>query len=1103
MSTQVAQAYVQIVPSLKGIRNALTQGLGGEVSKAGDTAGKTLGEHLTGGLSGALKGVGGVVGKAMGAVATAGKAGAVAIGGMATAVTGLAATGGVTRALQIEGAQAKLTGLGHSTEEVAGIMSDAMASVKGTAYGLGDAASVAATMVASGIKPGQQLASVLKTIGDTATISGRSFQDVGAIFSSVAARGKLQGDDMLQLTSAGVPVLQMLSKQLGKTTEDISDMVKHGEVDFQTFADAMQAGMGGSALASGQTFSGALDNVKAALSRLGAAAATPALAALKTMFNAAIPAVDGLTASLQPVIDQLGGAFAKAGQKAADSLQGIGDKIRAVIQLLSTGDFTADIGAALNVEEDSPLVTVLFAVRDAAESVGYALANAKDWLGEFLAEFTYMAGPNAFNSTVDGMYDVLITLSQGLSGIIPDAQNAGRIAEGVFFNIRMAVASLMPAVQSALDWLSRFFAKVDEAGIVGALGAALVTVAKAFGDFAQAVMAAIPPDAFADSVNRIITPLQWIADHQGVVTAALYAIAGGLAFKGVSSSIGTVVGVLGKLPGVLQGVATAAGGVATTAGNISAVFQLLKEGNGIGASLSALGGGIGIVKDGLSALSAIGGAVTGVLGAIGSAFSALGAIIAANPLGALLTVIAAVVAGLTIFFTKTETGRKWWAAICAFFTDTFNAVATWWNSTWQAISDFFTNTWNNICGFVGGVISQVSDTITGAFNAVASWWQGVWDTVSSVFTTVWNAILGFIVPVLTGLGEFFYDVGIVIAAVFVTLWRGVQTVFTTVWNAILAFITPIVTAISDFITGVFNAIASWWSGVWQGISDFFTAIWNGICGFVGGVVDAVSTTITTVFDAVSSWWGGVWQGISDFFTNIWNGICGFVGGVVDAVSSAIHSVIDPIVDWWNGVWQDISDTFSRIWDGLSTAAENAITTVVDKVKGIKDKILDFFKDAGEWLKDVGGHILEGLWNGISDKFNWLKDQISSICGNVVSWAKQVLGIGSPSKVMRDEVGKWIPAGMALGIRDGQTGVRLATEDMMDTVAGVPAPVPGVTWSTVGGGTTGLQPASTGYGVGGGGIVLNYNQYSETGLSAEQQLTEAAQRAKAILLGAGV
>ena len=1100
MATQVAQAYVQIVPSLKGIKNALTQGLGGEVSKAGDTAGKTLGEHITGGLSSAMKSVGGVVGKAMGAVATAGKAGVVALGGMATAVTGLAATGGVTRALQIEGAQAKLTGLGHSTEEVAGIMSDAMASVKGTAYGLGDAASVAATMVASGIKPGEQLSSVLKTIGDTATISGRSFQDVGAIFSSVAARGKLQGDDMLQLTSAGVPVLQALSKQLGKTTADVSDMVSNGDIDFQTFADAMQASLGGSALASGKTFSGALDNVKAALSRLGAAAATPALAALKNVFNAAIPAVDGLTASLQPVIDQLGGAFAKAGQKAADSLQGIGDKISAVITLLSTGDFTGEIGKALDVEEDSPLVNVLLSVRDAVIGVKDAVSGAGQWLGQFFAAFSDTGGMTVVNNLIDGMSGKLSLLSAGLSGIIPDAQTAGSVAATALGSLQTAMDALNPALQSAADWVGRFFSSLNSTGLLQALGDAVVSVATAFGNFASAVMAAIPPDALANALNALIVPLQWIGDNQGMVTAALYAITAGLMFNGASSAIGAVVGGLKGLPGVLQGVATAAQGVGSTASDISAVFQLLKEGNGIGESLSTLGSGLGIVKNGLTALSSIGGAVTGVLGAIGSAFSALGAVIAANPIGAVITGVALLVTALTFFFTKTETGRKWWAAICSFFTDTFNAVATWWDSTWQAISDFFTNTWDNISGFVGGVVNTVSDTITGAFNAVATWWQGVWNTVSSVFENVWNAIVAFITPVLTGLGEFFYDVGIVIAAVFVTIWRFVQSVFENVWNAILGFVTPIVNAISTFIADTFNAIATWWDSTWQAISDFFTNIWNGILGFVTPIVNAVSDAITGAINAVASWWDSTWQAISDFFTNVWNGIKGFVSDVVNAVSNTIHSVIDPIATWWQGVWQSVSDAFTTVWSGLTEAAETAVRNVVDKVKGIKDKILDCFKHAGEWLKDVGGHILEGLWNGIKDKFNWLKDKISSICTNVVDWAKQTLGIHSPSKVMRQEVGKWIPAGMALGIRDGQRGVRLATEDMMDTVSGVPAPAFGVTWSTVGHGTQGLQPAASIPGITGAGIVLNYNQYSEAGLTSEQQLTDAAQRAKAILLG---
>ncbi|WP_205732457.1 tape measure protein, partial [Klebsiella pneumoniae] len=61
-------------------------------------------------------------------------------------------------------------------------------------------------------------------------ISGKSFQDTGAIFTSVMARGKLQGDDMLQLTMAGVPVLSLLARQTGKTSAEVSQMVSKGQI---------------------------------------------------------------------------------------------------------------------------------------------------------------------------------------------------------------------------------------------------------------------------------------------------------------------------------------------------------------------------------------------------------------------------------------------------------------------------------------------------------------------------------------------------------------------------------------------------------------------------------------------------------------------------------------------------------------------------------------------------------------------------------------------------------------------------------------------------------------------------------------------------------
>lgn len=287
--SSIGVVYIEVAPSGKDFGKKLE----GDITQAADNAAKT------GGTS--------ILGKFGGAFGKIGKIGLGTIGTIAGGITALAAKGGFQRALNIENAQAKLKGLGHDSKSIAEIMNNALASVKGTAFGLGDAATVAATLSAAGIKSGDQMTNVLKTVADTAQISGRSLTDIGTIFSSVAARGKLQGDDMLQLMSSGVPVLQLLAKHLGKTSEEVSDMVSKGQIDFQTFADSMQEGLGGAALAAGDTFQGALANVKAALGRLGEGPGKLALESLRKAFNAAIPAIDALSGQLTPFLDKLNG----------------------------------------------------------------------------------------------------------------------------------------------------------------------------------------------------------------------------------------------------------------------------------------------------------------------------------------------------------------------------------------------------------------------------------------------------------------------------------------------------------------------------------------------------------------------------------------------------------------------------------------------------------------------------------------------------------------------------------------------------------------------------------------------------------------------------
>ena len=263
----------------------------------------------------------------------------------AGALLGTALAKGFTRLESIDQARAKLDGLGHSAGEVDKIMANALASVKGTAFGLGDAATVSASAVAAGIQPGRELTKTLKLVADAATIGGTSLGEMGAIFNKVAASNKVQGDVINQLNDKGIPIVQLLGKQLGVTSAEVTDLASKGKIDFETFSAAMQQGLGGAALKSGDTFSGALANVGASLSRIGAGL-------LGGVFPHLAPMFQGITKALEPLEGAAATVGDKIGKVLGPALEGVGPFLTKVIDALTSADFgksaegTSQIGNA-------------------------------------------------------------------------------------------------------------------------------------------------------------------------------------------------------------------------------------------------------------------------------------------------------------------------------------------------------------------------------------------------------------------------------------------------------------------------------------------------------------------------------------------------------------------------------------------------------------------------------------------------------------------------------------------------------------------------------------------------------------------------------------
>ncbi|TCF05141.1 phage tail protein [Bifidobacterium longum subsp. longum] len=563
MAQDIGTVYVQVAPSGKDFGKTLE----GDITGSVDTAARKSGGSLTGTL-----------GKAFGKI---GKLGLGAIGTITGGVTALAAKGGFTRALNIENAQAKLKGLGHDANSVSEIMNNALASVKGTAFGLGDAATVAASLSAAGIASGEQMTKVLKTVADTAQISGRSLTDIGTIFGSVAARGKLQGDDMLQLMSSGVPVLQMLAKHLNTTSEDVSDMVSKGKIDFQTFADAMQEWLGGAALAAGDTFSGALANVKAALSRLGEGPGKLALESLRKTFNAAIPAVDALSSQLTPFVEQLNGKLTPYVDRAVKLIeqfsQGLQDGSITVQDIVGSlgqlaGAFALFAGVGGNVDKITNVFDTLGKLGDGG--LGQLTGKLKQMPGQLQSSLTglqqfksyfnkdlrdaleldgdpFASAVNRIRQGADKLTGPLKLLGAKIAG-----SDVGQPVAGMADRLGVGFGQLTSAFDSNIKVLgvrvgngfSGVFSKITDSKLVSGLGAMAGKVQSALSPLASGL-----GDVFG-GIGDIVGPkLQAGLGKIGSLFGSFFSPGNFMKYMGIAGIIAALVAGLGMLDQSMQG----------------------------------------------------------------------------------------------------------------------------------------------------------------------------------------------------------------------------------------------------------------------------------------------------------------------------------------------------------------------------------------------------------------------------------------------------------------------------------------------------------------------------------------------------------------------
>ena len=398
--------------------------------------------------------------------------------GAVSALGGIAVFSGFKRLVGIDTARAKLQGLGHDADNVEAIMSNALDSVKGTSFGMAEAANTAANAVAAGVTPGKELTRYLTLAGDAAAIAGTDIQEMGSIFNKVQTSNKIQAEEMNQLMDRGIPIIQLLADELGVAESEVKDLASQGEISAQDFLNAVEKGFGGAAQVMGEkSFTAAFDNMKAALGRVGAAFLDAGgegggfFSALKPLMAELTEAFDGM----EDVAADWGAAFGEAFTSFVDKVRGVVNWFRNLDE--SQQKFIAKAGLA--VVAAGPLLTIFGKL---TSGIGLLLSPIGKAFTGFGRLSIAMQDAGGFANLFRGDMSHLSRAFPGLTGVLKPVK-AGLIGvKGAILGISAPVALTI--------------------GAVVALGAAFVIAYK-------------KSETFRDFIHRIIDSLK---DAWGVVT---------------------------------------------------------------------------------------------------------------------------------------------------------------------------------------------------------------------------------------------------------------------------------------------------------------------------------------------------------------------------------------------------------------------------------------------------------------------------------------------------------------------------------------------------------------------------------------------------------
>lgn len=860
------------------------------------------------------------------------------VGAAATAVVGLGVAG-VKSAGEFEQSRVAFETMLGSADKARKMMIDIAKFAKETPFELPEVVAGSKQLLAFGFAQ-EQILPTMRKLGDLAAGLGVPIGQLTNVFGQVRVAGRLMGQDLLQFTNAGVPLIEALANTMHKPQNEIKKLVEEGKVGFPQVETALNSLTGANS-----RFGGMMEKQSHTLNGV--------ISNIKDGFGQALRSLVGITAAGDII---QGGLFDKIKhgaealipivQRLPEIMKEGFDKVRPYIPLIA--------GAIVGM-----LIPAFISLSIA---IGKSVVALGPWavLGTGIALVIQQ-----LNLNFDDLRGIVSALHDPMQKLVPVLVGVAATLTGIFW----------PAIVSATGALTTFVAEallLAQAAVIAfapfiAIGAAIAAVTAGiiyaykhfvpFHDLVQAVGKYIGGTfksilnslgsifrQLADSLKPLFEPLvSFFQQHKDTIMNFLKVLGIGLGLIAFGPLVMAIAGFIGALK-LLQVVLSF----------VAKHFEIFKDiVLVIGAIvfsplLLAIGVAIVALKSIMAIVNIAGDVFKAVFGAVGAAASVFGAMIS-TIFGTMYNVIKATFEGiwmvvspilnfikdlfiivfggiLLVVLTILDTLKSIIVNAFKFYYGTISSIL---NAIWGVVSSI----WNVIFGVISTVLGWVSDRIVnafnfykniivGVFNSVRDFVSGVWNQIYSIISGVVGSILNFFAPAFNWLLDRGRDIirGLV---------SGIRSVAGEVWNAIKAAADQI----GNFFSGAGRWLYETGKAILQGLINGMKDMIGKVGEVAGNVAEGVKNKFKSILGIHSP--SKVFADYGhELLAGMAGGMKGATGLVVGAANDMFGAVrrLMPYSDAKEGPLRDLtlsgqrfSETFARGITQSAQAVQNAVT----------------------------------------------------------------------------------------------------------------------------------------------------------------------------------